>query len=258
MNVNGQHFRTIWLDPASRSVQIIDQRFLPHRFIIKSLFTVNDVVTAIKEMQVRGAGLIGAAAGYGMWLATIEAADSDSFENCLQQAAALLKSARPTAVNPERAVDLQLEAIAKKKSINEKIDVAAETAIRIADEVVGVADLAFGNLVRDLHAARCEVVAHRGCIVGRDGNVVQAVATRFLLGEQFDRLLIIDLDPRQVDRAIGVLQRVRPSAASVGGDQEHHAVSDFRRSAESLHAARPSAFSEERRAGTQRRCAVVL
>ena len=134
MNVNGQHFRTIWLDPASRSVQIIDQRFLPHQFIIKSLFTVNDVVTAIKEMQVRGAGLIGAAAGYGMWLATIEAADSDSFENCLEQAAAFLKSARPTAVNPERAVDLQLEAIAKGITIKEKIEIAAGTAIRIADE----------------------------------------------------------------------------------------------------------------------------
>ena len=55
-----------------------------------------------------------------------------------------------------------------------------------------------------------------------------------------------------------VLQRVRPSSASVGGVQEHDAVSDFQRSAQDLHAARPSAFPEERRAGTQRRCAVVL
>ena len=55
-----------------------------------------------------------------------------------------------------------------------------------------------------------------------------------------------------------VLQRVRPSSASVGRGQEHDDVSDFQRSAQELHAARPSAFPQERRAGTQRRCAVVL
>lgn len=85
-------------------------------------------------MQVRGAGLIGAAAGYGMYLAALEAADASSFEDYLQGAAMQLKSARPTAVNPEWAVRRQLMAIANAKTVEGKISVARQTAIDIADE----------------------------------------------------------------------------------------------------------------------------
>ena len=70
MKVGGQHFRTIWLHPTNeRVVQLIDQRFLPHRFVIEDVSTVEQMADAIREMHVRGAGLIGASAGYGMYLA---------------------------------------------------------------------------------------------------------------------------------------------------------------------------------------------
>ena len=85
MNVHGKHYRTIWTkenDP--RVVQIIDQRFLPHQFVIEDLTTVDEVATAIKEMHVRGAGLIGATAGYGMYVAALEAAGRDDFDNALE------------------------------------------------------------------------------------------------------------------------------------------------------------------------------
>ncbi|MES1216969.1 MAG: S-methyl-5-thioribose-1-phosphate isomerase [Bacteroidota bacterium] len=134
MNVKGKHFRTIWLHESSDAIQIIDQRFLPHRFIIKNLHTVDDIVNAIKSMQVRGAGLMGATAGYGMWLAAIEAAAAISFSDSLNSSAELLKLARPTAVNPEWAVNRQLSAIAKGNTIDEKINIAKVTAILIADE----------------------------------------------------------------------------------------------------------------------------
>src|ERR1700704_4130534 len=89
MKVGGQHFRTIWLNPANeRVVQLIDQRFLPHRFVIEEVNTVAQMATAIREMHVRGAGLIGASAGYGMYLATIEAPGSGSFDQRLTDAAA--------------------------------------------------------------------------------------------------------------------------------------------------------------------------
>jgi methylthioribose-1-phosphate isomerase len=55
MLVNGQHFRTIWLHESLPIINIIDQRFLPHQFVIKELHSVADVVLAIKDMQVRGA-----------------------------------------------------------------------------------------------------------------------------------------------------------------------------------------------------------
>ena len=84
MKVGGKHFRTIWRKPDDeRVVQLIDQRFLPHEFVIEDVRTVEQMATAIREMHVRGAGLIGASAGYGMYLAAIEAAGRDSFDEHL-------------------------------------------------------------------------------------------------------------------------------------------------------------------------------
>src|SRR6266849_4659686 len=145
MKVGGQHFRTIWLNPANEQVvQLIDQRFLPHRFVIEDVSTVAQMATAIREMHVRGAGLIGAAAGYGMYLATIEAAGSPAvagFDRHVTAAAAQLKATRPTAVNLAWAVERQLTSIAKgksepdwRKTVQRKVALALATAKEIAAE----------------------------------------------------------------------------------------------------------------------------
>jgi methylthioribose-1-phosphate isomerase len=135
VKVGGEHFRTIWLDPADEQVvQLIDQRFLPHRFVIEDVCTVGQMANAIREMHVRGAGLIGASAGFGMYLATVEASKSTSFDRHLADAAALLKSTRPTAVNLQWAVDRQFASISNGKTAAEKIASALRTAKEIADE----------------------------------------------------------------------------------------------------------------------------
>jgi methylthioribose-1-phosphate isomerase len=134
MKISGKPYRTIWLkEDDAEVICIIDQRFLPHKFVIEQLHSLMDVVTAIKDMHVRGAGLIGATAGYGMYLATLEAKENLS-DRYLLEAADLLKSSRPTAVNLEWAVNRQLAAIAKGTSAKDKIDIAKETAKQIADE----------------------------------------------------------------------------------------------------------------------------
>lgn len=92
------------------------------------------MATAIREMHVRGAGLIGASAGYGMYLATLEAASSASFDQHLAQAAALLRSTRPTAVNLAWAIERQLRSIAIGKTAPEKIGIALKTVREIAEE----------------------------------------------------------------------------------------------------------------------------
>ena len=115
-------------------MQLIDQRFLPHRFVIEEVNTVEQMATAIREMHVRGAGLIGASAGYGMYLATIEAAKTDSFDQHLANAAVQLKATRPTAVNLTWAIERQLSNIAKGKTDQEKIDLALRTAKQIAEQ----------------------------------------------------------------------------------------------------------------------------
>ena len=69
MNVDGKAYRTVWSDTESSnfSVKIIDQKKLPFSFEIKELLSVSDVITAITDMHVRGAGCIGVTAAYGMW-----------------------------------------------------------------------------------------------------------------------------------------------------------------------------------------------
>ena len=135
MKVAGQHFRTIWLKPDhDEVVQLIDQRFLPHRFVIEEVTTVKQMATAIQEMHVRGAGLIGASAGFGMYLAAIAAAETDSFDQQLEAAAKQLATTRPTAVNLAWAIERQLTSITQGKTALEKITIALNTARQIAEE----------------------------------------------------------------------------------------------------------------------------
>jgi methylthioribose-1-phosphate isomerase len=135
MKVGGQHYRTIWLkEGAEAVVQLIDQRQLPHRFVVEEITTVDEMARAIRDMHVRGAGLIGAAAGYGMYLAAIEAGESGNFDEQLARAAAQLNATRPTAVNLAWAIDRQLRSIESGTSVAEKIATARLTAEQIATE----------------------------------------------------------------------------------------------------------------------------
>ncbi|MEX0325566.1 MAG: S-methyl-5-thioribose-1-phosphate isomerase [Puniceicoccaceae bacterium] len=135
MIVDGQHFRTIWPHPEDeRSIRIIDQRLLPHAFIIEDIRSVEAMATAIRDMHVRGAGLIGASAGYGMYLAAIEARGKSDFMEHLRAAGEQLKATRPTAVNLAWAVDRQLAALSGVASAEQAVAIARDTAMAIADE----------------------------------------------------------------------------------------------------------------------------
>ena len=100
MLVNNSNLTTIWVDENDQQINIIDQRYLPHKLSIVKLNSVKDVEFAIREMQVRGAHLIGVTAAFGMYLAALE----DSSTEFLDKAADFLIKARPTAVNLSWAV----------------------------------------------------------------------------------------------------------------------------------------------------------
>ena len=134
MNVNGAPYRTIWLKPGdNRIVQVINQVKLPHIFEINDLASVEDVCRAICDMTVRGAGLIGASAAYGMYLASLEAPEP-GFRDALQRAGNALKATRPTAANLAWAVDRMLGVIGGVSSYTERCAVAMQEANAIADE----------------------------------------------------------------------------------------------------------------------------
>ncbi len=134
MIVNGKHIRTIWPDPDNpRIVHIIDQRQLPHRFVVEKLTSVSECIVAIRDMHVRGAGLIGATAGYAMHIAAQTAPDA-SFDQTMRSHARQLAAARPTATNLSWAVSRQLAALAEETDPAAKRRRAFNEANRIADE----------------------------------------------------------------------------------------------------------------------------
>lgn len=128
MNVHGTHYRTIWM-PQPGIVRIIDQRRLPWAFELLDLKTVAEVAHAIKDMAVRGAGLIGATAGYGMALAAGEAHTWEELEALAQS----LMETRPTAVNLAWAARRQLDVL-RRHPREAWQDAACREAEAIADE----------------------------------------------------------------------------------------------------------------------------
>lgn len=134
MKINGKPYRTIW--PAAHNpdiICIIDQRQLPHRFVIEELTNLEMAWRAIRDMHVRGAGLIGATAGFAMHLAALEAKEK-SFTADLEAAGKYLNDSRPTARNLGWAVDRVLQAAAAVETIPEKRRGIFKTACKIADE----------------------------------------------------------------------------------------------------------------------------
>src|SRR5947207_9547901 len=89
---------TVEWDEAAGGVRLIDQTQLPLAEVYLTCRTASEVAKAIRDMVVRGAPAIGAAAGYGVALAALEGR--------LAEGAALIRAARPTARDLFWAVEL--------------------------------------------------------------------------------------------------------------------------------------------------------
>lgn len=135
MRVHGKAYRTIWeTEDGGGTVGIIDQCRLPHEFVTLDLTTTAEAAAAIRDMRVRGAGLIGVTASYGMALA---ARKSGGCPDAIARAAAELIATRPTAVNLAWAVNRQLAAMEAAASPGERIAIAYQTARLTAEEDAG-------------------------------------------------------------------------------------------------------------------------
>mmetsp|Transcript_101537 Transcript_101537/g.295933 ORF Transcript_101537/g.295933 Transcript_101537/m.295933 type:complete len:390 (+) Transcript_101537:69-1238(+) len=142
MRVDGKWYRTIWLQDDA-TVQIIDQRHLPHAFVLEDITSVEDMAVAIKDMHLRGAGLIGCAAAFGMYLAVREAAAkvkeaATGLREHVKAAGERLIGTRPTAVNlrvgverVQRAIDA---ALAGEGGPEAAIAAARSEATAVTDE----------------------------------------------------------------------------------------------------------------------------
>jgi methylthioribose-1-phosphate isomerase len=133
MKVDGRHFCSIWLEPDGWTVGAIDQRRLPHEFVVTRLTNAVDAAEAIRSMLVRGAPLIGATAAYGIALAM----RADSSDVNLDQAYKLLIATRPTAINLKWALD-EMARVLRPLPRSARVDAAYTRAREIAEEDVAI------------------------------------------------------------------------------------------------------------------------
>lgn len=134
MKIHGRHYTTIWLTEKDE-LQIIDQTKLPFSFETVTLESNEDVRRAISSMQVRGAGLIGVTAGYGVYVIA-----KNFKKNCgkdwlcyMQEECTALLKTRPTAKNLSYALERQ-EKIWQNSMHEEALPLLREEARKIAQE----------------------------------------------------------------------------------------------------------------------------
>ncbi|HEX3008841.1 MAG TPA: S-methyl-5-thioribose-1-phosphate isomerase [Bacteroidales bacterium] len=135
MRVGDKQYHTIWLKEDDRTiVRIIDQRHLPFRFIIEDISTVEEMFTAIKDMHLRGAPLIGAAGALGMYL-SVTSKNSPVKDNAyFRKTADYLISSRPTAINLEHCVNRVLSKILESEDLRKQTEASLAEATAIIDE----------------------------------------------------------------------------------------------------------------------------
>jgi methylthioribose-1-phosphate isomerase len=130
MKISGTHYRTIW-PTAAGTIRVIDQSRLPFEFATIDLETLEDAAHAIRSMVVRGAPLIGATAAYGMALAL----RADASDARVDEAARVLKSTRPTAVDLAWAL-ARMRSVLKGIAPSQRADAALQEAAAICDASV--------------------------------------------------------------------------------------------------------------------------
>jgi methylthioribose-1-phosphate isomerase len=133
MKVDGKHIRSVWLEPDGWTVSAIDQRLLPHDFVVARLTTCDAAAAAIRSMLVRGAPLIGATAAYGMALAM----RADNSDAALDRAYQVLIVTRPTAINLKWALE-EMRRLLRPLPPRERSAAAYARAGAIAEEDIAI------------------------------------------------------------------------------------------------------------------------
>jgi methylthioribose-1-phosphate isomerase len=140
VTVNGRtrHYRTVAFDAERNCVLLIEQRLLPHEFRIVATHDFRETARAIKDMVVRGAGAIGATAAYGLaqGARAFRGGKTERFGRHVETVYAVLRAARPTAVDPVNAMDQVRTAMAAGETVAERQALALAAADEFAEHDV--------------------------------------------------------------------------------------------------------------------------
>ena len=174
MNINGTSYRSIWRD-ATGQVMIIDQRWLPHELRLAPLRDRAAFASAIKDMWVRGAPLIGATAAYGV---AVQMA-LDPSDTSLSQTWAILHDTRPTAINLRWALN-EMQALLRPLAPPDRAKAAFVRADQIAEEDVEI-NRQIGEhglkVIQDIAARKGRVNILTHCNAGWPATVDWGTAT---------------------------------------------------------------------------------
>ena len=154
-----KHYRTVAFDSRTNAVLLIEQRLLPHEFRIVAMPDYQATARAIKDMVVRGAGAIGAAAAYGLaqGVRAFQGKDLQRFERRVETVFQALKAARPTAVDPVNAMRQVRHEMRAALTVEEKKARALAAAEHFANEDV----------------RQCEAIGRHGArLIRKNANVL--------------------------------------------------------------------------------------
>ena len=127
-------------------ISLIDQRKLPGKKEWLVCRTLQDVITAIREMAIRGAPAIGVAASMGLALGsqTITTENYETFKRRFLEMARQMKLARPTAANLRWAVEKMIKVVEImnyntveeiKEALRKESQIILETDIKINQKI---------------------------------------------------------------------------------------------------------------------------
>jgi S-methyl-5-thioribose-1-phosphate isomerase len=133
-----RHYRTVSFDSEHNTVQLIEQRLLPHSFQILTTADYRQTAHAIRQMVVRGAGAIGATAAYGLaqGASSFRGRGLENFQRHVEYVFQVLKAARPTAVDPVNAMEQVRKAMSAGQTVEEQQALARAAAEEFANEDV--------------------------------------------------------------------------------------------------------------------------
>jgi methylthioribose-1-phosphate isomerase len=154
-------YKTIeWKDGA---VRMLDQRLIPQESVYLDFYQYEEVANAIREMVIRGAPAIGAAAAYGLALAasTSNAGDIEALRSELARAAEVLNASRPTAANLKWAIERVLSRLeaAAPGSVQAVKDLVLDEAQQIAREDIQ-SNRQIGANALELIPAQANIIHH--------------------------------------------------------------------------------------------------
>jgi methylthioribose-1-phosphate isomerase len=154
--------------------RIIDQTLLPEQILYIDIATIDQMYEAIKVLRVRGAPAIGIAAAFGLYLGVKDFGDDgdvSAFLNHIDDRAAYLATARPTAVNLFWALD-RMKKFARAVVASEATVIASEAKQSIRVNTLKNLLLDEANAILEEDKQMCRAIGEAGFELIKDKDCI--------------------------------------------------------------------------------------